>query len=62
MEGEGGEVVGGEFQGEAGIKVASPWGDGVEAEGAVLEHSGGEGGGLGVAVAFGDGLDKRESG
>lgn len=59
VESESGEVVNREFQGEAGIEIAAPRGDGVEAEGAVFEHPGSECGGLGVAVAFGDGRSQN---
>lgn len=58
MEGEGGEVVGGEFLDESCIKVAAPWCDGVEAKASIFKHPSGESGGLGVAVAFGDGVAK----
>jgi len=55
VEAESGEVEDGEFLDEASIEIAAPWSDGVEAEAAIFEHSGGESSGLGVAVAFGDG-------
>lgn len=58
VEGEGGEVEDGKFLNEAGIEVSAPWGDGIETQGAIFEHPCGEGGGLGVSVAFGDGVFK----
>ncbi len=56
MEGYDGEVVNREFLDEAGIEVATPWRDGVEAERASFDHAGCEGGGLSIAVAFSDGM------
>ncbi len=54
MECDYGEVEDGEFLDEAGIKVATPRCNGIEAERAVFDHAGGKGGGLGVAMALCD--------